>query len=291
MTSEQEKKNKRIGMMVSIGVHLALIIAFIFLVAWREPDPPIPEYGIELNFGVDEQGSGEIQPETPVTDPDVEDEPAAAEEEVVEEQIEEQVEEQTEEVVEPVEAEPEVETTPVDNTQESPDVVTPVEKAEEPKEKVEEVKEPVKTVTYPGKKKATDGTEGETNASEASQGDDPGTEGDKGKEEGTVDARAQHPGTVGGGGNGALQLGDWGWGDFPKVNDQSSEVGIIVFTVIVDKNGEIVSIKTDKKSVSATVEMLYKNAIEEQATFVRKSGSKPATGNVSGTITFVLKSN
>ena len=290
MTTEQETKNKRVGMIVSIGVHLAVIIAFIFLVAWREPDPPIPEYGIELNFGIDDQGSGDIQPETPVTNPDVEEEPAAAEEEVVEEQIEEQVEEQTEEVVEPVEAEPEVETTPVDNTLESPDVVTPVEKVEEPKEKVEEVKEPVKTITYPGKEKATDGTEGEAKTSEASQGDDPGTKGDKGKEEGTIDARAQHPGNVGGGGNGDLQLGDWGWGDFPKVDDKSAEVGRIVFTIIVDKKGEIVSIITKEKSVSPTVEMLYKNAIEEQATFVRKAGSSAATANVSGTITFVLGS-
>ncbi|HRG10093.1 MAG TPA: cell envelope integrity protein TolA, partial [Cyclobacteriaceae bacterium] len=63
MTTQQEQKNKRIAMMISIGFHAVLLIAFLLLMAWRAPNPPHPEYGIELNFGLDQQGGGEIQPE------------------------------------------------------------------------------------------------------------------------------------------------------------------------------------------------------------------------------------
>lgn len=61
---EEEKKNKRWGMIVSLGLHLSLLILFFFLLAWREPNPPLPEYGIELNFGMVE-GYGNEQPTTP----------------------------------------------------------------------------------------------------------------------------------------------------------------------------------------------------------------------------------
>src|SRR5690606_42147317 len=61
---EEEKKNKRIGMAVSIGLHLCLLILFFFVLAWREPNPPLTEYVIELNFGM-VAGYGNEQPTTP----------------------------------------------------------------------------------------------------------------------------------------------------------------------------------------------------------------------------------
>ena len=65
MTEQQEKKKRRIAAATSIGVHTLLFILFLFAVAWRAPDPPLPEYGIELNFGLDNEASGDIQPEVP----------------------------------------------------------------------------------------------------------------------------------------------------------------------------------------------------------------------------------
>src|SRR5690606_37912735 len=61
---EEEKKNKRLGMIISVGLHGAMLLLFFFLLAWREPNPPLPDYGIELNFGMVE-GSGVQQPTTP----------------------------------------------------------------------------------------------------------------------------------------------------------------------------------------------------------------------------------
>ena len=48
--SDQERKNKRIGWIISVGVQLVLLILFYFIVAWREPIPPNPVYGIEIGF-------------------------------------------------------------------------------------------------------------------------------------------------------------------------------------------------------------------------------------------------
>lgn len=67
---EKEKKNKRIAMITSGSIHAALILIFFFLLAWREPVPPIPEYGIELAFGMDEVGSGDNPATTPVQQPE-----------------------------------------------------------------------------------------------------------------------------------------------------------------------------------------------------------------------------
>ena len=61
---EKDKRNKQTGVLISVAAHIAVILLFIFLVAWRAPDPPLPEFGIELNFGTSDQGTGDIQPET-----------------------------------------------------------------------------------------------------------------------------------------------------------------------------------------------------------------------------------
>ena len=82
----EEKKNQRTALIVSSVFHVGLLILFFFLIAWKRPDPPLPEYGIELNFGLDDTGSGETsQPEPTKV---IEEEPI---EEVPEEQPVEQV--------------------------------------------------------------------------------------------------------------------------------------------------------------------------------------------------------
>ncbi len=92
MLPEFEKKNQRIGMGVSIGIHGLLLILFFLIMAWREPDPPVPEYGIELNFGLETVGSGEIQPEQPSATPQLIEEQIISEE-IIEEPAEETIEE------------------------------------------------------------------------------------------------------------------------------------------------------------------------------------------------------
>ena len=72
MFIDLKDKDKRTGWIVSLSVHAAILVLFFFILAWQAPDPPLPEYGIELNFGLEEAGSGYEQPTAPPTPPTVE---------------------------------------------------------------------------------------------------------------------------------------------------------------------------------------------------------------------------
>src|SRR4029079_9692566 len=73
MENYQEKKNSRIAFLVSLGLHASLFLTFFLLISWKAPYPPAPEYGVVLNYGVDDQGGGESQPEKPVGNSQVDD--------------------------------------------------------------------------------------------------------------------------------------------------------------------------------------------------------------------------
>src|SRR5215475_13233524 len=70
MEGPRDRKNKTIAFLVSAGLHASLFLTFFFLISWRAPYPPAPEYGVELNFGLDDQGGGDIQPQVPVGNPE-----------------------------------------------------------------------------------------------------------------------------------------------------------------------------------------------------------------------------
>jgi protein TonB len=55
--TEKRKKDKIIGWAISVGIHSAMLLLFFFLLAWKRPNPPAPEYGVELNFGLVESGA------------------------------------------------------------------------------------------------------------------------------------------------------------------------------------------------------------------------------------------
>ena len=284
--AQKEKKNKRIGAIISVGSHVAVLLLFLFMVAWRAPDPPLPEYGIELNFGLDDAGSGEVQPEPETTPAETESQEEAepdGKEELVEEEVVEQQEIET-----PVE-----EVNPIHSEHESPDVVEekPEKKVEEPVEKKEEeVKEEapkLPPVLYPNNKTGSGGKDGDAkDAQNANQGDKTGAVGDQGDEKGTVDSRALY-GNAGGGGGTSLQMSGWYWDAEPRPNDTSSESGKLVFQIVIDDKGNIIRVKTLETSVSPTVEKIYKDEVMK-LTFSRTAGASVAATST-GTITFVIK--
>ncbi|WP_339790542.1 hypothetical protein [uncultured Imperialibacter sp.] len=309
--SKEEKKNERIGTAVSLGVHALLLLIFAFLLAWKEPNPPIPEYGIELNFGLDSQGSGAVQPESTVEQSE-----STSDAEEVNEDVPEET--QTEET-EPVEdtAEPEVveestnapEEAVVTQNVASPDVrkeepvktpvTTPKKEEEKPKEVKKETKPvvaetkstPVETKKEPTEKSAekpSGGVSSDKVVASNSQGDNTAATGDKGNKEGTVDARALY-GTPGGGGGAALDMAGWAWEEIPKPNDTSNESGRIVFEITVDENGEVIGIKTLERGVSAAVEAVYRREVEGLY-FKRNPPNSPAPPRSTGRITFIIKS-
>ena len=286
MSSAEEKNNQRKSMYISLGVHGALLILFFFLLAWKEPFPPIPEYGIELNFGLDESGSGNIQREEVAVTQTPTDQTSDTEE-TVEETEEEVVEEQTptpadtpseNEVEEQTEAADEV----VPDDIESPDVV------EEQDEAVADTpSEPQPTV------ETSENDEEESTPAQAAGGTNQGEEedetGDQGDPEGEIDERAIY-GTPGAGGGASLNMAGWMWDYIPKPDDRSDENGRIVFAITIDDAGEILSIRTIEKTVTPAVERIYRAEVERLTFSTTSDNTRPAPTS-SGTITFIIKTN
>ncbi len=264
-TNSEEKRNKEFGWLFSIGLHALLVVLFLLVWAWEEPDPPIPQYGITLNFGMSDVGMGE-QNQTGTTNTEQEEveeeQPTNAEENSQEEVAEEPVEE-VEEITEEIE------------NIESPDVV------EQAQEQTSEASEATETpVEYPNSD-ATASAEGQ------GETDQPGDQGDP---EGDPDPRALYTGRPGSGSGGAsLDLAGWNWDFKPKPNDTSDEGGKIIFEIKIDDEGEILSIRTIEKTVSPSVEKVYRDAVA-LLTFSRTSNTTaPPTSK--GRITFIIKAN
>lgn len=284
---EQEKKHRNIGLWTSIGVHAGLFLVLFFVVAWRAPDPPLPEYGIELNFGLDDQGTGDVQPEEAVGDAG---ESVTAE--TVTEPVPEQNNETAAETSEPAE---EKEVTPVPSKAESPVTV------KETKTAMAESKEPAEPQAKTPKKETPVTTPAETSkeavaqdaskqGTAASHGDDANKTGDKGSEQGTLDAKALY-GTPGGGGGGTglnLQMAGWAWADSPTIPQlPDNENGKVVFEIECDETGEITRITSLERTLSPRAEQLLKDMIRKNS-LVRTSGGKIPERST-GKLVFVLR--
>lgn len=278
--AHREKKNRIIGISVSVGLHILLLLLFLWVTAWKEPYPPLPEYGIELNMGIDNQGSGN-EPVSAQETEEIEETPTEESEETVEDQVEETTDAEAEDVVEEVSepAEEVVEEAVTD--EEAPVKVedTPTEKAKETpkKEEKEEKKEEPKAnpnALFPGDSKS----QGETNDKE----------GDQGNPEGEVDAEAMM-GPQGGGSGSQLDMSGWKWDSPPRPNDTSQQNGKIVFEIRVDSNGEVISVRAIETTVSAEVVKIYQDEVAKLS-FSRTSGGKTAPQS-KGTITFLIRSN
>ena len=267
--NREEKRNKRTGFLVSLVVHAGLLILFIFLLAWKEPYPPLPEYGIELNLGFDAQGLGDEATEEPAKEEIVEEQEEVQEEEVIEESEETQTPE-VEEISEEIEAESYEESTSDVSATDSK--VAQEETKEE--EKVEEKKEKPKVlVTY----KSGGTSEGEKDG-----------EGDQGDPKGSEESQ-NYEGTLGGGGGAQLSISGWKWEKVPDPKEDSDATGKIVFEIKVDRYGKVIGIKTLEKTVSPLVVSKYRE--EVLRTKFIKTGAGAAADESTGRITFIIKSS
>jgi len=314
--SEQEKKDKRFGMIISGIIHTSLILIFFFLVAWREPDPPIPEYGIELNLGFQDEGGGDTEREAEalVEDTETDEQPDAPEEtEQVEDVQEEVVEETTppdpepepvtEEVVEVVEVEEAAEEVVEDPVTIEESEVAVEEKAEEVVEKKEEEKPPVeekkeeeKPVEKPkpkptldnraimgGKKTNTENT----NTSSNNQGDDRAQMGNKGARDGQTDT----DGTTEDGGM-SYSLEGWSLVKRTAEKDNSDARGTIVFDIKVNEFGRVESVNVAQRTTikDFTVIDFYKKQVMSFV-FRQKDSNRVFEGYSNGTVTFIIENN
>ncbi len=319
--SEQEKKDKKFSIIVSAIIHSSLIAIFLVLVAWREPDPPVPEYGIELNLGFQEAGSGDIERtiDAPLEDtendtpPDAEtdtenNETEESQEEIVEEQPVEEAKIETPPVEEVKEVAPPVEET-VSETITSPEKTEvkveektpPVTetKKEEIAPPVEEKKEEVKPKEEPkpkpvvdnralmgGKKTDTDNKEAASN----NQGTQTDIRGNMGDPTGKTNTTGTDPGGADLGVS--YSLDGWKWKSPPADKDDSQIDGVIKFSITVDDRGKVLNatiIPGTTISDNTIVEFYKKQVL--QLSFIQTDPSKTAASISKGEVTFVIKTN
>lgn len=253
---------------VSAGVHGLLFLAFFLLLAWSEPDPPIPEFGIELDLG------SEVVSESPSYTPTAEEVPEETEE--VLEEITPEMDESTETlqqntVQDVSQQEDASDIEPLTEDINSPDVVEETEStaADTALEDEAEIIEEEKTDQ---KNEAAEDKEVHEVDERAIFKRDPNTNGDQNTK------------------GSSLELAGWDWDFRPEPNDKSSENGLIVFQITIDKEGEIIGIKTLEKTVSPVVEKVYRDAVRD-LTFSKTSDNRAAAATSTGKITFIIQSN
>lgn len=268
--AEKEKKDFRHrALMVAAGIHLFLLILFFFIMAWVAPDPPKPTYGIELNFGLEEAGSGEIQPL---------EQPSQQQEEQPQPQSTPQPVEDNQEVIEET-----TESTPQESVTQ-PDEGLVKEEAVKPKPK--ETQKPAVEEPKPKEKPKVDQRSLFPGGNQ-SQGDQQNATGDQGSREGSVDAQSLYGSQGGGGGGASLNMAGWSWDQVPKPRDTSSETGRIVFQIKIDDQGYVVSVTTKESTVSPAIERIYQDEVRK--TTFSKTDNAVAPAFSTGTITFVLR--
>ena len=247
-----EKKNKRKGIIGTIFFHGLLSIAFL-LMGLTYQDPPPPEEGISINFGFNDEGSGEIEPE----------ETEELTEILVDEIIEEQLVVNEEIITQSVVENPSIKD--IEKEKES------IKKEEEKEEIIEEKKPEVnKKAIYPGKKKTTNKTEGQEDK-----------KGNKGDPNGEVNSEMYNGGGIGDDGT-AYQLGGRKAIKKPKPKGNQIE-GKVVVMITVNRLGNVIyAVPGAKGSTTYNKELLEraKKAALETKFDTKKSAPENQQGRI-----------
>jgi periplasmic protein TonB len=86
----------------------------------------------------------------------------------------------------------------------------------------------------------------------------------------------------------SLEMTGWIWDAVPHPQDDTAEIGKLVFEITIDDTGEIIGIKTLEKTVSPLVEQLYKEEVAK-LTFSKTSKELTYAATSTGKITFILQ--
>jgi len=291
MAIDYPEPHRREALIGTLVVHGLLLLLFIFTV-FKGPNPPLAALGggdgVELNYGLDEAGSGTIQrmapanksqnradSRPPITSPAPQPRPVAT-----------------------AQADP----TPLaqekiitSDAEESPVSEAPVETPAPPKEEVKVAPRPKRqvAVTFSPKGSATGGGNGVNGTSNAptgnSNGDRPGTVGDQGDPNGSLDAKALYgaPGRGGTGsspGSGGLEMSGWRFGSTPVVEAVDDNSGTVRFKIKISADGEVESVTKVSGNVSAAQEKLCRDKLLD-ANFIKTNG---ASGGATGFYTFKI---
>jgi colicin import membrane protein len=250
--TDQEKKNKRKGLITSLTIHALLLLAFAFL-GMTYVFPP-PEEGMMINFGNTETGLGTVE-----SDPAP---PSETVEEVVEEVVQPQSVAET--------SEPQVEEEVI--TQESEEAIAlrkqkeAQERAEAEKRKLEKQKRIAEEQKRAEEERKRQEQIAKSNAlfekAQAGKGTGGGEGNTKpGGNQGSLDGTSGAPHGLGGSGDGfSVNLKGRTLLKPPNVDDKSQFKGDVVVDIWVDKYGNVVRAEPGGRGSTTTNAHLYKVA-------------------------------
>lgn len=218
-----ELDSKKKATIITIIVNVLVLVGIYFIVVWRPPVPPMAQFGLELNLGFTDAGSGNEQTETPPSESEQINTESPAPGTPVESPDPVQPEAQ------PV-AQPESQPKPTESKssyETRSNTASPLKGSEKSKEAVKEPEQPkeeAKPVTKPAKKEekkveekveekptidqraifGAGGNKGKSSQSSAGSNQGNSTQkGDQGNPEGTIDGRSLMQSGQGNAGNGA----------------------------------------------------------------------------------------
>jgi len=296
MAVEFREEHRREALIGAVVFHALLAALFIFTV-FKGPDPPITfgGDGVELNYGIDEAGSGDHQTlaqanpsqnredsRPPARNPSPQPQPVVR---------------STPTPPQPAAAEKII----TSEAEESPVKVPPVEKAAPtptpvaPREEVREAPPkpaPKPRTLYTPKGSADGGGNGSSGTSNTptgnNNGDRPGSVGDQGDPRGSLNAKALY-GQPGSGGSGSspgsggtgLEMSGWAFETRPRPPMIGNENGFARFRVKINDNGDVESVQKMSGNVSAAQVQACIDEIQRSASFKRtQSGNGGATGYI-----------
>ncbi|MDB5268182.1 MAG: hypothetical protein JWP58_1222 [Hymenobacter sp.] len=285
MAIDYQEPHRREGLIGTLVVHGVLLLLFIFSV-FKGPNPPLASLGggdgVELNYGLDEAGSGNVQSmATANNSPNREDSrPPQASPDPQPRPVD---------VATPDPTPPSQEKIITSEAEESPVSAAPVETPAPPKEEVKAApKVPRKVaVTFAPKGSATGGGNGVNGTSNTptgnNNGDRPGTVGDQGDPNGTLDATALYgaPGRGGSGsspGSGGLEMSGWRFESKPVVEAVDDNSGVIRFKIKIAADGEVESVTKVSGNVSPAQEKLCRDKLLDTNFIKTNSAPGGATG-------------
>jgi len=310
LNKEESDTNKK-ALVITLILNILILVGIYFIVVWRQPVPPIPQFGLELALGFTDAGSGSRQTATPPSQSEVVQQEAPAPGDPAPQPTESST---------PT-AQPETKTAkPAPSESKATfetqsKVASPLKGGEKTTEAIKEsaekartetpVKQPAKaeeekTVQQAEEKPKIDqraifgagGTSGSSQQQAAGSSQGSTTQrGSEGDPSGTVDGRALMQTGAGNAGQGAgynLELAGWDFASKPSIKDNvSSRNGRIVFRITIDDSGKIVQAIPLEYNVSNEVLSYYRTVVN-QLTFKRQSGN-PSAEYSTGKITFVIK--
>ncbi|UBM59463.1 hypothetical protein LAG90_02175 [Marinilongibacter aquaticus] len=301
--TDKEYKLEALG--ISAGFYVVFIVALVFFkIVYEAPEEEIA-MGVDLNYGIDLTGYGDIQTTNKANDSKNAYDVKPADEASAEKNVSKPVPTPPQ----PKKASPkptptkaskapavitsEAEETPVVMKKTPTRTSTAKSSAPAPVETKPTPPAPPRSVdkgSVMKKKGSGSNSNGTTGTRDGIGGNNngdgaPGAVGDQGDPRGTPDGKSLY-GNPGKGGSGGASVAISGWNrrSFSLPKDDTSETGRIVFKVTVDDRGNVVSIVPTQSTVSPSVTNFYKTYIQRRlGNYLTPQGTPPPRS--SGTIT------